>query len=256
MPGRYSECLKKIFSIQKDIQDIHPFLEKVFPIAIVEGDQFLIYEPNGESDRYLFVEEMPTPMPIPVGVRAAFPLESDGSRMACVVTGEVFDTLNGYVTIFHEFVHCQQYETCEQKLKQTLGIAQKALAANDFMWELNHPFPYDDAGFMQAYARYLTLTPVSDPAALHAIRQELKHLLKQEDYEYMTWQEWKEGFARWIENRIQARLGLPENHGGLQPPFNRVSFYAGGSQYLKILSSLSPGLDTDIESLFHRMIQG
>jgi hypothetical protein len=38
--------------------------------------------------------------------------------MACVVTGEVFDSLEGIVTIFHEFVHCQQFETCERELKQ------------------------------------------------------------------------------------------------------------------------------------------
>jgi hypothetical protein len=255
MPERYLTSLQKIFQVQQDIQDIHPFLEKVFPIAIVENERFYIYEPDESRKCYRFSGEMATPMPVPTGVRAAFPLNSDGSRMACVVTGEVFDTLDGYVTIFHEFIHCQQFETCEQKIKQTLSVAQNALAAGDFMWEINHPFPYDDAGFIQAYAQCLALTPENDITALHAIRQELKHLLNQEDYEYMAWQEWKEGFARWIENRIQKRLGLPENYGGDRSPFSRVSFYAGGARTIDHLCRWFPGIETDLENLFLKMYQ-
>lgn len=30
--------------------------------------------------------------------------------MACVVTADVFSTMDGYVEIFHEFVHCYQFE--------------------------------------------------------------------------------------------------------------------------------------------------
>lgn len=69
---------------------------------------------------------------------AAFQLECYDNRMACVVTGDVFDEVAGYVTIFHEFVHCQQVDICEQTLKQTLGVARKARAAGDYMWEITH----------------------------------------------------------------------------------------------------------------------
>jgi hypothetical protein len=255
MPECYLTSLQKIFQVQLDIQDIHPFLDKVFPIAIVENERFYIYEPDESRKCYRFSGEMPTPMPIPAGVRAAFPLNSDGSRMACVVTGDVFDSLDGYVTIFHEFVHCQQFETCEQQIKQTLSVAQKALAAYDFMWEINHTFPYNDSAFIQAYAQFLVLTPGSDPAAIRDTRQELKNLLAPDDYEYMTWQEWKEGFARWIENLIQRRLSLPENHGGSQLPFSRVTFYAGGACYIDHLYRWFPGIKTDFENLFLRMYQ-
>jgi hypothetical protein len=51
----------------------------------------------------------------------------------------------------------------------------------------------------------------------------------------MIWQEWKEGFARFIENQINGRLNLPENHGGKEKPFNRVVFYEGGAHYIKLL---------------------
>ncbi len=250
------ESLQKILEIQRQIQDIHPFLEKVFPIAIADENRFLIFDQDGTTDHYHFVQEAPTPMPIPLGVRAAFPLDNYGGRMACVVTAEVFDTLDGYVTIFHEFVHCQQFETYEPGLKNSLEVARNAQAAGDFMWEINHPFPYDDAGFVHIYAQFLRLEIESDPAAVRIARKALKNLLDPEDYEYMTWQEWKEGFARWIENQVQKRLGLPENHGGRQQPFSRVTFYAGGAGYIRFLESQGPGLALDPERLFQRMLEG
>ncbi len=32
-----------------------------------------------------------------------------------------------------EFIHCQQAESCEQRLKQSLGIARQAQDTGDFM---------------------------------------------------------------------------------------------------------------------------
>ena len=48
-------------------------------------------------------------MPVPEGVRAAFPLECLDDRCACVVTPDAFESAEGLATIFHEFVHCRQY---------------------------------------------------------------------------------------------------------------------------------------------------
>lgn len=134
--GMTSGCstqFQKVFEVQGMIRDIHPFLERLFPIALVEGDHFLIYDIEPHSQRYTLARSVATSMPIPQGVRAAFPLECYGNRMACVVTGDVFDALDGYVTIFHEFIHCQQAESCEQSLKQSLGVAGQAQDAGDFM---------------------------------------------------------------------------------------------------------------------------
>jgi hypothetical protein len=250
MESKYSTQLHKVFEVQKTIQDIHPYLERLFPIAIVENDQFLIYENRGHSFEYVLATKEATPMPIPQGVRAAFPLESYDNRMVCVVTGEVFDTLSGYVAIFHEFMHCQQGESCEQKLKHKLGIARKAQESNNFTWEINHPFPYATSGFVQLYEIFLQKYEVFE---IDMVRQQLKALLDQEDYEYMVWQEWKEGFARYIENRINHRLSLPENHGGKVPPFSRVTFYEGGSHFIEILEKENPDFVKDIEQLFGRM---
>jgi hypothetical protein len=253
MTPNHLNQLRKVFEVQENIQDIHPFLEKLFPIAIVENGYFLIYDTELNNRRYVFVRKVATPMPIPQGVRAAFHLESYDNRMACVVTGDVFDESDGYVTIFHEFIHCQQSERCEQELKQKLGVARRAQEVNDYMWEINHPFPYAAPEFVQLYQSFLNKHTLSE---IESIRQQLRGILKRHDYEYMVWQEWKEGFARFIENQIRRRLGLPENHGGQEQPFSRVVFYEGGAHYIEKLSMREVGLTVQIEKLFDRMFAG
>jgi len=36
----------------------------------------------------------------------------------------------------------------------------------------------------------------------------MRKYLKNHDYEYMIWQQWKEGFARYIENKIRNTLNV------------------------------------------------
>jgi hypothetical protein len=192
-------------------------------------------------------------MPVPQGVRAAFPLACYGDRPACVVSGEVFDSLAGYVTIFHEFMHCQQLETCEAKLKQTLGIARKARAENDVMWEINYPFPYADPPFVDTQVTLLAALEAGDGDGVAAARRRLCEILCPGDLEYIAWQEWKEGLARYVENRIRYRLGLEGNHGGSVTPFDRVTFYEGGSRWITFLAEREPSLLRDIQKLFYKM---
>lgn len=47
----------------------------------------------------------------------------------------------------------------------------------------------------------------------------------------MIWEEWKEVFARYIENLIRDRIGINIDTNKLQAPFNRVCFYEIGSKY-------------------------
>jgi hypothetical protein len=251
----YSSQLQEIFAVQSKIVDIHPLLARVFPIALVEDGQFLIFDAEPSDRRFVFIKQAATPMPMPRGVLAAFPLESYGNRVVCVVTGEVFDSLEGYVTIFHEFIHCQQFEICELELKQRLGIARKAQAEGDQMWEINYPFPYDAARFVELYTSFLRAVEGDRPDKVLECRRQLKQGLDAGDFEYMVWQEWKEGFARFVENRIRRRLGLEENHGGREEPFERVLFYEGGARFIEFLEAREPHLTADIEKLFGRMLQ-
>jgi hypothetical protein len=52
------------------------------------------------------------------------------------------------------------------------------------------------------------------------------------------------------------RLGLWENHGGKEKPFNRVVFYAGGAHYIEKLSIQETEWTVQVEALFDRMLAG
>jgi hypothetical protein len=251
----YLDHVNELILIHQQVLGINPALGQLYPVVIVEGDQLLIYDCDPDPSRYKFITSVPAPMPIPKGVRAAFQLEDYGGRIACVITPEVFDTPEGYVTILHEFVHCFQYETCEQALKSKLDIAQQAQEKGDFMWELQHPFPYEAGAFTRAYSRFFKAITQGDERGLALAREELYTYLGLHDFEYLVWQEWKEGFARWVENRLLKKLGLIENRGGLEPPFSRVAFYAGGAAYIDFLQTRDPHLVNDLEVLFTRMAE-
>ncbi len=64
-------------------------------------------------------------------------------------------------------------------------------------------------------------------------RAKLHTALSPLDWEYMVWQEWKEGYARHVENKIQRELGLKVNTFGEEPPYSRITFYAGGAAHFE-----------------------
>jgi hypothetical protein len=253
---KYNDGLQKVFEIQNMIEDIHPFLSKVFPIAIVEDNHFFVFDIDSSGKKYIFVKKAPTLMPIPKGVRAAFPLACYENKIACVISGEVFESAEGYVTIFHEFMHCHQWEICEPKLKQNLGVAKKAMSKNDYMWELNYPFPYDNSKFTKTYSLLLKALEENNHDDIFKYRIQLKQILSKDDFEYMVWQEWKEGFARFIENQIRCRFSIEENHYGIEKPFHRVSFYEGGSRFIEFLGKQKTKLLIDIDELFYKILSG
>lgn len=249
-PSAYAESLREVFQLREKIKPIHPLLENLYPVAIAEGENLLIFKPDEARKVYAFEVRTPSPVPVSKGVRASFPLEALAGKPACVVSGEVFDSLEGYVTIFHEFVHCHQFLTCEPRLKERLTVYHLAMEKKDFMWELQHPFPYADPVIGRSYARLLQALDSGDEAAVPESRGELRRILPQVDYEYMVWQEWKEGLARYIENRIRVLLGLAKNLGGRQGELSRISFYAGGEGLIRFLADRDGTIPSDIEKTF------
>jgi len=253
---KYLTGLQQVLTVRDRIVPVYLLLYTVYPIAIVENEQFFIFDIDSAGQRYIFVKKAPTPMPIPKGVRAAFPLDCYGNKIACVVSGEIFADPADYVTIFHEFVHCYQWETCERTLKANLEIARKAFARQDYSWEINYSFPYADSQFSEIYASFLKALQENNHSTVIKYRQQLKQILSQDDFEYLAWQEWKEGLARYIENQIRCRLNFTENHYGLQKPFHRITFYEGGARYIEFLIKQDPELATDIEKLFYKILTG
>jgi hypothetical protein len=251
----YLPALKKVLEYQQQVQRVHPLFGHTYPIAIVEGDTFLVFDVDEAGHAYNLVIRAPTPMPIPAGVRAAFDLECYKDQTSCVVSGDAFDTLDGYVTIFHEFVHCYQARTCEMELKQSLEMARQAMAVGNFMWELEHPFPYNDPKFIETYHALLQAVQTDDGEGVLLTHRQLKAFLQPANFEYIVWQEWKEGFARLIENRIQRLFNLPENHYGCQPPYHRITLYEGGAGVIAALSQDTPEIVNDLVQLFWRIYQ-
>lgn len=245
--------LDALVSLQKSVRDLNPALGALYPVALVVDQRFLVYDIDPGRQAYAFVKDLPLPMPVPEGVRAAFQLEGYGGRIACVVTPDVFDSREGYITLLHEFVHCYQYETCEQDLKKELDIARKAQEVGNCMWEIDHPFPYESQIFTRDYLHFLSAIKRQKPIHIEGARRKLRSYLGVHDYEYMVWQEWKEGFARWVENRVNAQLGLPVNRRGLAQPFSRILFYAGGEACISYWFQLDPGLTRDLRRLFYSL---
>jgi len=250
---KYLERINKIIPIHQQVAGFNPAVNRLYPVVIAEGALLSIYDVEEGELSYRFIKDIPSPMPIPAGVRAAFPLEDYGGRIACVVSPDIFDDPGGYVTILHEFVHCYQSESCEEMLKQKLDVANHARSQGDMMWEIQHPFPYSGVMFIRAYERFLTALFEKQHAEIVQARQDLMLYLGLHDFEYLVWQEWKEGFARWVENKLQKKLGLIENLRGIEKPYSRVTFYAGGAAYIDYLNKQTPGLVNHLPYLFQHL---
>jgi len=247
---KYAAPLKKIFEYQAMFAPIDPALAQIYPVAVVENKTFYVFEPVPAEKAYRLALTAPDTFNVPTGVRAAMPLAFWGNRMACVVTPEVFGQPEGYVFIFHEFVHCAQWYGVEQKLKEGLSIYQQALKNRDYMWELQYPFPYSDPAFVESYRALIEAWQKDDTEAAAALRAKLYAALSPADWEYLTWQEWKEGVARNLENRMREVVGLPENVGGGNQPYDRVAFYIGGDQLIRFLKRAEKDPLGDLEALY------
>ena len=251
---RYRDDLARIVSYREKLKSIHPFMEELYPVTIVVDDHFYVFDVDDGGD-YVPVAECPAPMPVPDGVRAAFQIACYDNKTACVVTPDVFEESFGYATIFHEFIHCHQAATVEPGLRQNLPLAQKALEEEDYMWEINYPFPYE-GDFETLYARFMQAAEEGDMEAVAGYRNELAAMLDDHDYQYMVWQEWKEGFALFLENKIRKEMGLDRNMVGRRRPYGRTTFYAGGAAWIARMGEDDPMLLTDLEALFDRMMHG
>ena len=115
-------------------------------------------------------------------------------------------------------------------------------------------FSIGNSRFTETYSLFLKALEENNPDEVFKYRIQLKQILSKDDFEYMVWQEWKEGFARFIENQIRGRLGLKENHYGIEKPFHRISFYVGGARFIVFLSKQEPKLLVEIEKLFNTML--
>jgi hypothetical protein len=249
---KYLPGLHQVESLHLQIKALYPALEKLYPIAVAENHSLYIYDVDSNSN-YTFIKKVPENFPVPDGIRAAMPLQGYDFKPVCVVTGDAFDNTKEMILVFHEFVHCAQFNSVEMKLKETLQIYKTSMEKKDYMWELTYPFPYSDIKFTNNYAGFLNGLKNIDTAQFIKSRNALRNVLAKEDYEYMRWEEWKEGYARYVENKLNALYNFKINEGGKNIPYDRVSFYYSGSSYINYLNTIYPGIDLDMEKLFMAM---
>lgn len=182
--------LSQVSAWREKAADIHHAFAKNYPVALVFGGQWRVFTPAGEND-WTLAFQGPAKQEVPVGVRAAMPLPFWENRMACVVSPDAFDSVAEIAVVLHEFVHCYEWETVETKLKEGMEVCREAMARRDYMWELQHPFPYDNAEVRRVYSLWQEELAKGNDAAAGRWRSMLRKGLNRRDWEYMTWQEWK-----------------------------------------------------------------
>ncbi|MDR1231242.1 MAG: hypothetical protein LBK61_07560 [Spirochaetaceae bacterium] len=240
--------LEQIVKLHKEIKDIDRSLEKLGPVAVIENGVYFLFDLDESGEKYEFKMEYPYDGGDAKGIRAAYDLSFYGNRLAAVISEEAFETADGQAQIFHEFVHCFQFSEGSWDLKMTLAAAREAWEKRDYMWDLNHPFPYTDENFINKTGE------LDNGYDIEKYHSEIKAELSEKDFEYMMWQEWNEGYARYIENLVRERFGLPKIRNSLTPPLERVVFYEIGSRYIETLIRNDPGLKGDIKTLFQKMV--
>lgn len=253
LAAKLDSSLTELVKLLTEVKDIHPCLKEFYPIAVPYADSLLIFDYNSVSGRYSFVKETVQPFPLPDGIQASFPLSDYDNRPTCIVSPETFKSKSGYVTVMHEFIHCCQYSSVETGLKQSLEVYNKAMKKKDYSWEITYSFPYGDSMFIDYYNRFKTALERDSIESAKQYRIKLKAYLNRTDFEYMLWEEWKEGLARYVENKINDRLKLNRNDYGKDEPYNRVSFYYSGELFITRLTEVDPGLAGEMKSLFMKM---
>ncbi|WP_346889648.1 hypothetical protein [Clostridium sp. UBA1056] len=245
--------VNKIFSIHEKIKDIDLSLLKLYTVAVVEEGYFFIFDLSEDGKSYEFKGEYKAPMIIPEKVLASFPLDFYDMKPAAVVSKDAFNTLEGYIFMFHEFVHCYQWEQGDNEIRETLEIVKIAKEKNDFMWEINHLFPYEDKVFIDETSKLEFVDRKLQYKEIVDYHKTMKNHLNHIDFEYMIWQEFKEGFARYIENLIRERLQVNLNSNKLEEPFSRVSFYELGNKYINFILRENPELKGHIKEIYNKI---
>lgn len=115
------------------------------------------------------------------------------------------------ITLLHEHFH-QLQDSQPNFFQETMGL-NLARGDDTGMWMLNFPFPYESPEVSQQF-NYLSRILIgainarskaqfsAKLAAYLEGRAALKKLLSADDYKYLSFQLWKEGMARYTEDRI------------------------------------------------------
>lgn len=115
------------------------------------------------------------------------------------------------ITLMHEHFH-QLQDTQPNFFKDVQGL-NLSRGDQTGMWMINYPFPYETPEVSRQFSVLVQLLVEalqakqiavfsSKVAAYLEARSELKRMLSADDYKYLSFQLWKEGIARYTEDRV------------------------------------------------------
>ncbi len=243
--------LSEITRIWQTAKEMHPAWHKLYPVCLIDDGNYKLYHPDG-ADNWTKVDEGKFGMRLPDGVKAAFPLPFGDHDMACILDVNCFHTKEDMAIVFHEFVHCYQSATCEHDIKATLRVAQENKHTNG-MWELEYAFPYDNELAGKTYIQMIEAAENKDRDEVIRLREMIRKNVTEQDWEYLCWQEFKEGTARFLQNELSKRLDAKPALSNRSLPINRVSFYEGGEMIIRLIMLDDEGIEKDFPRLWTRI---
>lgn len=134
--------LAEFVKFADEYRNLDKSIELLYPIALVSEHDINVYDIDYKN-KYQYKVSFDKPECYPENILAAMPMGEYNGKMVAVVYEDVLYSVEGWIFILHEFVHCYQYYNGEQWLKEKLQVAREAWERQDYMWELTYPFPYE-----------------------------------------------------------------------------------------------------------------
>jgi len=244
--------MDSIIKMHNAVKNIHVSLEKLYPITIIDDGWFYVFDKNENGDKYEFMRKVKTSIVVFSEILTAFHLNFYDMKPSVVISKNMLGNPGNNILVLHEFVHCFQLENGAVEIRNGLSIHNQKIA-NNYNWEVDFPFPFKNQYFIDKTTELSACFAKGNYDYTEVYRNCMRAYLHKAEYEYLIWQEWKEGYARYVENLIRKELRLQLNSNILIPPFGKVHLFEIGSKYIEILVEKEKGFNDDIVKLFHKM---
>ena len=247
--------MDSIIKMHDAVKDIHISLKKLYPITVINDGYFFVYDKNESGDKYEFMRKVETSIVASSDILTAFNLNFYDMKPSVVISKNMLGDTGNNILVLHEFVHCFQLENGAVEIRNGLSIQKQEMVKKNYTWEIDFPFPYKNKYFID---RTMILSDYLRNGKYKyndfvIYRNCMRTYLHKDEYEYIIWQAWKEGFARYVENLIRKELGLRINANILIPPYNRVALFEIGCKYIETLIKMDGELNDNIVELFTKM---
>jgi hypothetical protein len=110
--------MDEIIKLNNDIKGIHESLKIFYPIAVVNNGYLYIFDIIEMGMKYEFKQKIPSNMSDEIEWLASFPLELYDMKAAVIIGRNILKNKENHPSIFHEFVHCFQWNNGEQNIRQ------------------------------------------------------------------------------------------------------------------------------------------